>query len=718
MTDVTHILDDLNEKQQEAVMAPPGPLMVLAGAGTGKTSVLTRKIAWLVQVENNSPYHILAVTFTNKAAREMRTRVESLLGFSMNQLFIGTFHGLSNRILRRCWKEAGLKQNFEIIDSQDQKRIISEVLKTIKGLPEKINPGAAQWYINQKKDKGSRPSDIESQDQFEEYLVEIYKIYQKTCESRGLVDFSELLLRTVELIEHNQLVREDYQERFQQVLIDEFQDTSAIQFKWVTLLVGRHKNVTAVGDEDQSIYGWRGARAENMQLFRNEYKDTRLIRLEQNYRSTEHILKAANAVINRNSNRIGKTLWTDMGTGSQIRVIQSHDEMNEAQLIANEVKIWCEKDLDRSDIAVLYRTNAQSRVIEQVFHTNGISHIVFGGQRFFDRMEVKDALAYLRLLTDRNSNQAFSRIVNTPPRGLGSMTVEKITQYADEASISFWSAALELVHSKELRRNTRRSLKKFIDLINEMADEVSNLSLPDSIDMVISKSGLRSHYKMQPSELSASRVENLDELINASKDYVENAGLDSEENLIVNFLDAVTLDAGDRHDDTVKDDVKLMTLHTAKGLEFPIVFIVGFNEGSLPHANSTHEPHMLEEERRLCYVGMTRAKQQLYLSYSSFRQIRGELGYSVKSRFLGEIPDEYMQLGGVDVPQVDGGYDMKSVAEDQQLKAGTRVRHKQFGDGIVDQVQLQGKNSLVEVYFDRVGKKWLLVDMANLQVLG
>ena len=710
MTDITNILSGLNDPQREAVTAPPGPLLVLAGAGTGKTSVLTRRIAWLVHAENTMPFRVMAVTFTNKAAREMRFRIEDLLGYGVERLYIGTFHGLSHRFLRYHWQEAGLVEKFEIIDTQDQLRTIKDLMKSMKVSPDEIDSKYVQYRINYWKDLKVRASSVRVNSRTDEYTVEIYQQYEMTCQKRGLVDFSELLLRTVELLKNNQVVREQYQERFQHVLVDEFQDINAIQHDWLRLFTGPHENITAVGDEDQSIYGWRGAHADNMKLFQKEYSGTRLIRLEQNYRSTEVILKAANSLIENNSNRIGKTLRTDQGIGNQIRMIRSYDDSREAEDVAKSVIQCAENGFRHSDIAILFRTNAQSRVIEQVFGKYRIPFFVYGGLRFYARSEIKDVLAYLRLIVDRNSNQAFSRVINMPPRGIGQKTQEDIVAVAERNSISYWNAAAELANER-----ASKPVKAFVELVEKLNQETEAASLSKTIEYIIEQSGLRAYLKKNPSETNISRLENLDEMINAGKDYADNVQLERDENEVLNYLDAVTLDAGDRHGDSATHAVQLMTLHSAKGLEFPVVFMVGMNENLMPHFNSREKKEQLEEERRLMYVGMTRTIQQLYLVYTTCRYVKGSPMHVKPSRFLSEIPSEYRIQDGFESEELLQTAEQSDQSE--QIRAGRRVSHSTFGNGTVTYVDLQGKNSTAEVYFDTVGRKLLLLEKANLQLV-
>lgn len=710
MTDLANILSDLNDRQREAVTAPPGPLLVLAGAGTGKTSVLTRRIAWMVHAENTMPYRIMAVTFTNKAAREMRNRIEGLLGYGVERLFIGTFHGLSHRFLRYHWQEAGLMEKFEIIDTQDQLRTIKDLMKSMKVSLDEIDPKFVQFRINNWKDLKARASNVQVNSRNDEYTVEIYQQYEVTCQKRGLVDFSELLLRAVELLKNNQVVREQYQERFEHVLVDEFQDINAIQHDWLRLFTGPHENITAVGDEDQSIYGWRGAHADNMKLFQREYSGTRLIRLEQNYRSTEVILNAANSLIENNSNRIGKTLRTDQGIGNQIKMIQSYDDSREAEDVAKSVIQCAENGYRHSDIAVLFRTNAQSRVIEQVLGKYRIPFFVYGGLRFYARSEIKDVLAYLRLIVDRHSNQAFSRIINVPPRGIGQKTQDDIIALAELNGISYWDAVAELASER-----ASKPLKDFIELIEGLDKEIQTMSLSKSIECIIEQSGLRAYLKKSPSESNISRLENLDEMINAGKDYADNVQLEQNENEILNYLDAVTLDAGDRHGDSATHAVQLMTLHSAKGLEFPVVFMVGMNENLMPHFNSREKKEQLEEERRLMYVGMTRTIQQLYMVYTTFRFVKGSPMPAKPSRFLSEIPSEYRIHDGFSNEELLQTADQSEPSSN--IRAGRRVSHSTFGNGTVTHVDLQGKNSTAEVYFDTAGRKLLLLEKANLQLV-
>ena len=712
MTDLTHILEDLNDRQFEAVTAEPGALLVLAGAGSGKTRVLTRRIAYLIESRNVPVYRILAVTFTNKAAREMRGRVQELIDFRIGSMFIGTFHGLSNRILRARSKEAGLKDDFEIIDSADQKRLIAELCREA-GLPTgEFPPGVMQWRINKLKDSGIRAADYLDEDEFDDTTYKVYNEYEQLCESRGLVDFGELLLRTVELLRNNQIVREDYQERFLHVLVDEFQDTSQIQYDWLHLLSGKYKNVTAVGDEDQSIYGWRGACVENMLQFQQLFKGSKVIRLEQNYRSTQSILDAANEVIGQNQRRLGKTLWTKIPAGNPVGIYRARSEVDEAQFAAQQILEWKSDGGNYDDCAILYRTNAQSLAFEDSFRSNNIPHQVYGGFRFYERQEVKTILAYLRLAVNPDSNAAFLRAVNMPPRGIGPGFLEEISTLARQRNASLWVAALQFLDLTSPRR--KRALEKFFEIIYQLRQVQGGLN--DLIAAAIDQSGLRRRYLEQETEESLTRVEYLDELINAGKRYHDHSSIADQDELVREYLDMTAMDAGDRHSST-EGFVQIMTLHSSKGLEFPLVFLTGLEEDLLPHINSVYNDESLEEERRLCYVGMTRAMQQLYLTHAIGRMVRGSYRLARRSRFINEIPPSMLEKAGWKkaVRRAAPPEQKSNVAS--ELDVGKRVYHDVFGVGYVTNLKFATSNCLIEVNFEKFGTKWLDSVIADFKVL-
>jgi DNA helicase-2/ATP-dependent DNA helicase PcrA len=720
--DVSHLMDDLNDVQREAVAAPPGPLLVLAGAGSGKTRVLTHRVAWLVGVEGVSPHSILAVTFTNKAATEMRGRIETMLQMPVGGMWIGTFHGLSHRLLRSHWKEANLAQTFSILDSEDQLRVIKRIMKSMNMDEAYWPPKQAMWFINGHKEEGRRPKDIgESNDPTQRELRRVYAAYEETCQRSGLVDFAELLLRAYELLRDNATMRAHYQARFRHVLVDEFQDTNRIQYAWLRQFVGPERNLFVVGDDDQSIYGWRGAKVENILKFDNDFPGTRVIRLEQNYRSTGTILKAANAVIGNNTGRLGKNLWTAGELGEPIQFYTGYTDYDEARFVIDRIQDWVAHGHARADCAVLYRSNAQSRLFEERLINEGIPYRVYGGLRFFERAEIKDALAYLRLMASRHDDPSFERVVNLPTRGVGAKTVDAVREHAKAEKISLWEAALKLIATPALPARAREALNVFLQLIERLARETAGLTLGEVVEHMLAGSGLIEHYKKEKGEKAESRVENLEELINAARGYEhdEAEGLDP----LSSFLAHAALEAGEGQAEAWEDCVQLMSLHSAKGLEFPLVFLTGLEEGLFPHQHSLEDPTRLEEERRLCYVGMTRARQQLVLTQAELRRLHGNEHYTSPSRFLGEIPEELIQeirakpaVSSHPSPRFATGLPLQAPPPDG-MRLGSRVRHGTFGDGVVLRYEGQGSHARVQVNFEAAGTKWLVIGYANLQSL-
>jgi DNA helicase-2/ATP-dependent DNA helicase PcrA len=720
--DVSHLMDDLNDVQREAVAAPPGPLLVLAGAGSGKTRVLTHRVAWLVGVEGVSPHSILAVTFTNKAATEMRGRIETMLQMPVGGMWIGTFHGLSHRLLRSHWKEANLAQTFSILDSEDQLRVIKRIMKSMNMDEAYWPPKQAMWFINGHKEEGRRPKDIgESNDPTQRELRRVYAAYEETCQRSGLVDFAELLLRAYELLRDNATMRAHYQARFRHVLVDEFQDTNRIQYAWLRQFVGPERNLFVVGDDDQSIYGWRGAKVENILKFDNDFPGTRVIRLEQNYRSTGTILKAANAVIGNNTGRLGKNLWTAGELGEPIQFYTGYTDYDEARFVIDRIQDWVAHGQARADCAVLYRSNAQSRLFEERLINEGIPYRVYGGLRFFERAEIKDALAYLRLMASRHDDPSFERVVNLPTRGVGAKTVDAVREHAKAEKISLWEAALKLIATPALPARAREALNVFLQLIERLARETAGLTLGEVVEHMLAGSGLIEHYKKEKGEKAESRVENLEELINAARGYEhdEAEGLDP----LSSFLAHAALEAGEGQAEAWEDCVQLMSLHSAKGLEFPLVFLTGLEEGLFPHQHSLEDPTRLEEERRLCYVGMTRARQQLVLTQAELRRLHGNEHYTSPSRFLGEIPEELIQeirakpaVSSHPSPRFATGLPLQAPPPDG-MRLGSRVRHGTFGDGVVLRYEGQGSHARVQVNFEAAGTKWLVIGYANLQSL-
>ncbi len=722
--DVSDLLDSLNDKQREAVAAPAQNMLILAGAGSGKTRVLVHRIAWLTQVEQVSPHSILAVTFTNKAAAEMRGRVEQAIGGSIQGMWIGTFHGLAHRLLRMHFQEAKLPQEFQVLDSDDQLRLLKRVVKSLQ-LDEKKWPAKqAMYYINGKKDEGLRPQHIDSQfDPTEETFVKIYKTYQDTCDRAGLVDFAELLLRAHELWLKNPILLEHYQRRFSRILVDEFQDTNAIQYAWLNMLGKKHGNLMIVGDDDQSIYGWRGAKIENIQRFVKDF-DAETIRLEQNYRSTGNILNAANALICNNSNRLGKDLWTDDKDGDKISLYTAFNEIDEARFISGRIKQWLEEGNSLDDVALLYRSNAQSRLLEEALLQARLPYRIYGGLRFFERQEIKDALAYLRIINNRNDDAAFERIINTPTRGIGNQSLAQVRDCARSEGATMWDACLHLIEKNELTGRSAKTIKAFVELIIQLEDDSSNLTLDQQANHVIQHSGLKAMYQAEKGERAAARIENLNELITACATYEADPEVADELTPLTAFLTHAALEAGDAQADEYESAVQLMTLHSAKGLEFPLVFIVGMEEGMFPSQQSAEDIVRLEEERRLCYVGMTRAMQKLYLTHAESRRLYGQEKYHRQSRFLKEIPDKFVDevrmKNQAAKPKTTGRFSntiTMETFENTGFKLGQRVKHGKFGDGTVLNFEGTGAQSRIQVNFETQGSKWLVVAYARLEAI-
>ncbi|MDH5599746.1 MAG: DNA helicase II [Gammaproteobacteria bacterium] len=723
--DVSYIIDPLNDAQRQAVCAPTSNILVLAGAGSGKTRVLVHRIAWLMQAENISPYGILAVTFTNKAAAEMRGRIENLLGIPSSGLWVGTFHGIAHRLLRAHWKEASLPQSFQIMDSEDQHRALKRVIREM-GLDEKRwVPREAQWWINARKDEGLRPENIEHRnDTYLRHMVEIYREYEAMCQRNGSLDFAELLLRAYELWVKRPDVLQHYQQRFQNILVDEFQDTNTIQYAWIKILAGNSANVFVVGDDDQSIYGWRGAQIENIYKFAKDYKNASNFRLEQNYRSTGNILGAANALIANNSDRMGKELWTDGSDGELIEIYSAFNEIEEARYIVDKISSWSEQGGLRSENAILYRSNAQSRVLEEALMQSGTPYRIYGGLRFFERQEIKDALAYMRLIAIKADDASYERIVNVPTRGIGNKTVDHVRSRARENNISMWQATLELIEQGEITSRALSALQQFVDLISGMESDIKNMELHEQIEHVIHQSTLITHYEKEKGERGRNRIENLDELVTAGRTFEQDDWEESELDKMSAFLSHASLEAGEGQANEGEDSVQLMTLHSAKGLEFKQVFLAGLEEGLFPHSRSSEESGQLEEERRLCYVGMTRAMEKLTLTHAEKRRLYGEESYARPSRFLTEIPDEftqYVRLQGSATPvsSYQRGYGIhkeKAVQEAAPVQLGQRVYHEKFGEGVVLNYEGEGRHARIQINFDDLGSKWLVMEYANLIV--
>ena len=718
--DVSHVLDSLNASQRDAVGASSGNLLILAGAGSGKTRVLVHRIAWYIATGEASPQSILAVTFTNKAAAEMRSRIENLLGQSIRGMWVGTFHGLCHRLLRAHWQDANLPENFQILDSEDQYRTIRRTIRAMMLDESQYPPKEAQWYINAQKDKGLRPENINDEgDATTAQMIQIYKIYQQTCERSGAVDFAELLLRTYELFNEKESIREYYQQRFNHILVDEFQDTNELQYKWLRLLVGNDNTLFAVGDDDQSIYSWRGARVENMQAFERDFKNTKLLKLEQNYRSTTTILNAANKLIGNNSARLGKNLWTDGEEGEPIGIYMAYNETDEARYVVDQIKKAPEQGIVFSDHAILYRVSAQSRVLEEALLRSKIPYRVYGGVRFYERMEIKDALAYVRIATFQDDDISFERIINTPTRGIGNKTVEELRTIAKNDNCSLWKAAFHIIEHKLLSARAINSLEEFIRLIKKMSLTASELTLDEQVDGIIKLSGLINHFKKEKGEKGLARIENLEELVKAASEFEVGDDEESEEmNTMQAFLAHAALESGETQAGDKSNCVHLMTLHSAKGLEFPSIYLVGMEEGLFPHQRSSDDLKQLEEERRLCYVGITRAKKTLTLTYTQYRRLHGSDYYPQPSRFINEIPAELLceiRLGGSVTESLFRNEETKSSGKDGQLTLGQRVSHAKFGEGVILNLEGNGSHMRIQVNFEKAGSKWLVASYANLQ---
>ncbi len=724
--DVSHLLDDLNPAQREAVSAPPGHYLVLAGAGSGKTRVLTHRIAWLNEVHGVPVHGIFAVTFTNKAAGEMRHRTDAQLRNGSRGMWIGTFHGLAHRLLRLHWQEAKLPEGFQVLDSDDQLRLVKRVVQQMELDEARFPPRQIAWWINAQKDEGRRAQHIQpGDDQWLDTLRRAYALYQERCDRAGLADFAELLLRAHEVLRDTPALLNHYRSRFREILVDEFQDTNGIQYGFVRLLAGDSGHVFVVGDDDQAIYGWRGAKVENVQRFLKDFGTAQTIRLEQNYRSSANILGAANAVIAHNPDRIGKQLWTDTGDGDPIDLYAAYNEVDEASFVVERIRQWVRDGGSYGDCAILYRSNAQSRAFEERLQAEPrVPFRVYGGMRFFERAEIKDTLAYLRMVSNRADDAAFERSVNTPTRGIGDRTLDEVRKLARSKSQSLFESARELSIGNELAGRARNALAGFITLVEALSVEIAELELKDKIDHVLMRSGLRDFYLNESKGQLDSRTDNLDELVSVASRFVrrdeeETAGMSE----LVAFLSYASLEAGEGQAQADEDGVQLMTLHSAKGLEFPLVFLGGLEEGLFPSSKSLDESGRLEEERRLAYVGITRARQKLILSYAETRRIHGQDMYGIPSRFLREIPPHLLHevRPKVQVSRTYSGGPSRSTGhapiEAPPLKLGANVMHPKFGSGVVTDYEGTGAHARVQVNFDDEGSKWLVLAYANLQVM-
>jgi DNA helicase-2/ATP-dependent DNA helicase PcrA len=714
---MSDLLANLNPPQLAAVTLPAQHALILAGAGSGKTRVLTTRLAWLISTGQVGPHGILAVTFTNKAAKEMQARLATMLPINTRNLWIGTFHGLCNRFLRTHYREAGLPALFQILDSADQLAAIKRLLKNLNMDDEKFPPRELASFINAHKEQGIRAAQAEAYDDYTSHRVAFYAEYEAQCQREGVVDFAELLLRAHELLQRNEPLRQHYQARFRHVLVDEFQDTNRLQYAWLKLLAAGGAALFAVGDDDQSIYAFRGADVGNMRDFEREFQVPNVIRLEQNYRSQGNILDAANALIKNNRGRLGKNLWTDAGAGEPIRVFEGFSDIDEARFVVDEIRELVREGIARNQIALLYRSNAQSRVLEHQLFTVGIPYRVYGGLRFFDRQEIKHALAYLRLIANADDDTAFARVVNFPTRGIGARSTEQLQEAAHRANSSLYNAAASL------GGKAGASVGAFIRLIETLRSETKSLPLPEVIDHLIEKCGLRQHY--QAEKEGKERLENLDELINAAANFLQEESDTISNNgdagPLASFLAHASLEAGEHQAGEGQEAVQLMTVHAAKGLEFDVVFITGLEQGLFPHDNAAQERDGLEEERRLMYVAVTRARQRLYLSHAQTRMLHGQTRYCLPSAFLEELPETLLRkvnrapapaASAPSRPAAQPAATGQSSANG--LHVGQNVRHAKFGTGVIVSAEGRGPEARVQVNFGASGMKWLALEYAKL----
>jgi DNA helicase-2/ATP-dependent DNA helicase PcrA len=736
------LLAGLNNKQLEAVTLPHQSALILAGAGSGKTRVLTARIAWLIQTGQVSPTGLLAVTFTNKAAKEMLTRITSSLPINTRGMWVGTFHGLCNRLLRAHHREAGLPASFQILDIADQLSAIKRLMKLMNVDDEKFPPKQVQQFINGCKDEGLRAHAVDAYDPHSTKMREIFEEYDKQCQRDGVADFAELLLRCYELLERDANIRQHYQSRFKYILVDEFQDTNRLQYLWLKLLTG-HKDgqqlncMFAVGDDDQSIYGFRGARVGNMRDFEKDFNIQHIVKLEENYRSHSNILDAANAIIANNTNRLGKNLWTAAGAGEPVRVYDAYNDTDEAQFIVDEIKMLHCEGTSLGEIALLYRSNAQSRILEHALFSANLPYRVYGGLRFFERAEIKHSLAYMRLIANANDDTALLRVINFPARGIGARSLEQLQESARAENCSLWKAAINKVGNGTLsNRSTDRAggkgIEGFVALIRHMVDSAYGITLPELAELATTTSGLKAHYQLDKE--GEDRIANLEELVTAAVAFTNqgfgnhnNVDGETEQDLLTQFLSHASLEAGEHQADVGRDALQLMTVHASKGLEFKAVFISGLEEGLCPHEQSLFENTALEEERRLMYVAVTRARQRLYLSHAQSRMLHGKVRYGIPSRFLDEIPEVLLKrLNSKPVARSGGGRDyneLPAMMSKQQSstqknampwKIGQQVAHAKFGEGVVVSYEGNASDMRVQVNFGREGLKWLAMEFAKL----
>lgn len=720
--DTDSILSGLNNKQLEAVTLPQQSALILAGAGSGKTRVLTTRIAWLIQTGQVSPMGLMAVTFTNKAAKEMLTRLTSMLPINTRGMWAGTFHGLCNRLLRAHYREAGLPSTFQILDTADQLSSIKRLMKLMNVDDEKYPPKQVQGYINSCKEEGLRAHTVDAYDAHSQKLREIYEEYDKQCNREGVADFAELLLRCYELLQRDAHIRNHYQSRFHYILVDEFQDTNRLQYLWLKLLAGANNCIFAVGDDDQSIYGFRGARVGNMRDFESDFNVQNIVKLEENYRSHSNILDAANAIISHNKHRLGKNLWTSAGKGEPVRVYEAYNDTDEAQFIVDEVLMLQNEGMDLGDMALLYRSNAQSRILEHTLFSANIPYRVYGGLRFFERAEIKHALAYMRLIANANDDTALLRIINFPARGIGARSLEQLQEAARQQNCSLWQAAINKVGNGTLGG---KGIDGFVGLIREMVNQAYGITLPELAELATTLSGLKAHY--QTDKEGEDRIANLEELVTAAvafsnQDFGNHNNVEDDADILTQFLNHASLEAGEHQADVGREALQLMTVHAAKGLEFKAVFISGVEEGLFPHEQSLYENSGLEEERRLMYVAVTRARQRLYLSHAQSRMLHGQVRYGIPSRFLDEIPEELLKrLNSKPVPKAfaTGGHYQATPSTSQQypFKIGQGVRHAKFGEGVVVSYEGNASDLAIKINFGREGLKTLMLEYAKLEKL-
>jgi len=726
------LLTGLNNKQLEAVTLPHQSALILAGAGSGKTRVLTARIAWLIQSGQVSPTGLLAVTFTNKAAKEMLTRITASLPINTRGMWVGTFHGLCNRLLRAHYREAGLPQSFQILDIADQLSVIKRLMKLMNVDDEKFPPKQVQNFINGCKDEGLRASKVEAYDPHSTKMREIFEEYDKQCQRDGVADFAELLLRCYELLERDTNIRQHYQGRFKYILVDEFQDTNRLQYLWLKLLVGKGNCMFAVGDDDQSIYGFRGARVGNMRDFEKDFNVQNIVKLEENYRSHSNILDAANAIISHNNNRLGKNLWTSAGAGEPVRVYDAYNDTDEAQFIVDEIKMLHCEGASLGEIALLYRSNAQSRILEHALFNANLPYRVYGGLRFFERAEIKHALAYMRLIANANDDTALLRVINFPARGIGARSLEQLQESARANNSSIWQATINKVGNGRLGT---KGIEGFVAIIRQMVDQSYGIKLSELVEVAITTSGLTAHYENDKE--GEDRIENLKELVTAAVSFTNqdfgnhnNVDGETEQDLLTQFLSHASLEAGEHQADVGREALQLMTVHASKGLEFKAVFISGLEEGLCPHEQSLFENAGLEEERRLMYVAVTRARQRLYLSHAQSRILHGKVRYGIPSRFLDEIPEELLKhLNSKPIAKPSYGRDYnelpammsKQQSGDQKSampwKIGQQVAHSKFGNGVVVSYEGNASDMRVQVNFGREGLKWLAMEFAKLTTI-